>query len=380
MSIPKLVLDGRNEDELLEQAYQRVVAASGGVLNAKQPGSALMALLEGHTFLTAELLWYLNQLPEATAIEVMRLTGVERILSAKAFGVLKVTLVQPLGTPFILSVGTILGDYQTTSQLFIAPGQVEADVPVVALNAGSQGNAKAYQIRLGSVTNFVREVFNASDIVGGADIEPMDDYIDRIQRSLRRRDTLVSIEDYQQAAMELLGGENVVDVTAVPLLMGDKVSTSVGNVHCFAAYYDRSVPTAQALQGVTDNLKGRVFIGSSVFVSSAEYQDIQIDLVVKAEELSPELATAIFDVIDTYFNPAVYMMGETLAINEVEYRVRGVDKVKRVSTCYLNNDGLDIGMNTPYTYPTVGTLAVTLVDPLGNTNTYYRGTGTGDTD
>jgi hypothetical protein len=176
MSIPKLVLDGRNEDELLEQAYQRVFTASGGALNAKQPGSALMALLEGQTFLTAELLWYLNQLPEATAIEVMRLTGVERILSAKAFGVLKVTLVQPLGTPFILSVGTILGDYQTTAQLFIPPGQVEADVPVTALNAGSQGNAKAYQVRLGSVTNFVREVFNTSDIVGGADVEPMDDY------------------------------------------------------------------------------------------------------------------------------------------------------------------------------------------------------------
>jgi hypothetical protein len=51
-----------------------------------------------------------------------------------------------------------------------------------------------------------------------------------------------------------------------------------------------------------------------------------------------------------------------------------------VSTCYLNNDGLDVGMNTTYTYPTVGTLAVTLVDPLGSTNTYYRGTGTGDTD
>jgi hypothetical protein len=380
MSIPKLVLDARNDEQLLEGAYRRVVAASGGILNAKQPGSALMALLEGQTYLTAELLWYVNQLPEATAIEVMRLTGVERILSSKAFGLLRVTLAQPLGTPFILSLGTILGDYQTTAQSFIAPGQVEADVPVQALNAGSQGNAKAYQVRLGAVTTFVREVFNASDIVGGADIEPMEDYINRIQRSLRRRDTLVSLEDYQQAAMELLGGENVVDVTAVPLLMANKVSKDVGSVHCFAAFYDRSVPTAAALQQAADNLRGRVFIGSSVFLSSASYQDVDMDVVVKATELSADLATEIFKVIDDYLNPAVYVMGETLAVNELEYRVRGLARVTRVSTCYLNNDGLDVGMLTPDTYPTVGTLAVTLVDPLGNTNTYYRGTGTGDTD
>jgi hypothetical protein len=377
MSVPKIVLDPRNDAELLAQAYIRVTNASGGRITANQPGSALMALLEGQTYLTAELLWYLNKLPEALALEVLRLTGITRITGSKAYGSLLVTLTNVLGNAFILSSGTVLGQYVTTQDLVIVSGGVQGSVQVEAINAGSQGNAKAYSIRLGSITTYVQDVFNNAPIIGGSDLEPVEAYLDRVQRGLRLRSTLVSEEDYNIAAVELAGGQTIAVANTFPLISGDKVTKATGNVHTFLAYLDYSIPSVDTLYAIKSTMQARCYIGSSVWVSNATYFPVSLDIVVATSSLSDQIADDIYAALLKYVNPARYLIGSTLSINECEYITRGVVGVNRVTTLFINNSGLDAGMPAFYAYPLLDTVNITLVDTLGRNTTFYRGSGSG---
>lgn len=378
MTIPKLILDKQNDFELLQQAYTRVYNASNGVLNASQPGSALMSLLEGQVYLTAELLWYLNLLPEALALEVFRLTGVERSLGTKAVGSITVFLTMALSTPFILSEGTVIDRYILTDTLYIPSGATQGDVTIEALNIGSSGNKKAYDLSVGSLTTYMSGAYNLEPIQGGSDLEELEIYIARVQMSLRQRDTLVSLEDYQQAAQDYLGVNGV--ATTFPLKTANKTSEALGHAHTFLAYTDRSIPTTTQLYTIQQATQERVFIGASSWVSAAEYYPITIDLVISAESVNETIADNVYDALQAYLQPGTYTIGSTLEVNEVEYITRTVTGVKRVTTCFLNGDGLNLGMPNYYSYPNIDTVAITLVDSLGRTATYYRGTGDGDTD
>ena len=75
LNIPKLVLDPANEGDLIAMTYDRIKSASGGVINDFRSGTTIAALVEGQTFALAELLYYVNLLPEAIAIEVFRATS-----------------------------------------------------------------------------------------------------------------------------------------------------------------------------------------------------------------------------------------------------------------------------------------------------------------
>lgn len=380
MSVPKIILDDRDDATRLQQAYLRVFNASGGKINASQPGSTLMALLEGQTYLTGELLWYMNKLPEALALEVLRLTGVELINGTKAFGTLTVTLTNVLGTPFILSEGTVLGSYVTTQDMFIPAGAVEGTVQVESLSIGSRWNAKPYSIRLGAVTTYVQDIFNAGSIIGGSDVESIEAYLERVQTALRLRDTLVSEEDYNIAATTLGGGSGLLTASTFPLVKADKVTKGAGNAHIFLAYFDYSIPSVETLLAIQDTMQARCYIGSSVWVSAAEYHSVVVDVVCSTTSLSETIADSIFSSMQAYVNPRAYTIGSTLAINELEYVTRGVTGVKRVSSLFINSNGLDVGMPSYYTYPYLDEVNITLVDELGRSVTFYKGQGGGDVD
>lgn len=378
MTIPKLVLDKQNDAELLQQAYTRVYNASNGVLNANQSGSALLALLEGQVYLTAELLWYLNMLPEALALEVFRLTGVERKLGTKAVGNLTVFLSMVLTSPFILSKGTIIDQYVLTDTLYIPPGNTQSTVPIEALNIGSSGNKKAYALSVGTLTTYMQGAFNNEPIQGGNDLEDLDTYIERVQLSLRQRDTLVSLEDYQEAAISYMGLGGV--ATTFPLISANKQTKTLGHTHTFIAYADGTLPSLALCASVQEQMQERVFIGAASWVSRADFQPITIDIVAAVDSLSITLADDIYDALVDYLSPKSYKIGATVEINELEYIARSVDGVNRVTTCFIDNAGLSVGMPTFYTYPQIDTASITLVDRLGRSTTYYRGTGDGDTE
>lgn len=373
MTIPKIVLDKQNDFELLQQAYLRVSNASNGVLNASQPGSALMAFLEGQVYLTGELLWFVNLLPEALALEVFRLTGVERSPGTKAVGTLTVYLDTNLATPFILSKGTVVDQYILTDTLYIAPGFSSATVPVEARGIGSAYNRRTFGLSVGSLTTYMSGATNVEPISGGSDLESLEAYIERVQRSLRQRDTLVSLEDYQTACQEYIPGSVAI---TFPLISANKTSKILGNVHAFVAYPTQEIPANALLYTTQQAMQERVFIGSSCWVSAAEYYPVYLDIVASADSLSEELAQTIFTALQEYMQPGNFPLGGSLDINELEYVTR--QYVKRVSSCFINGEAFNVAMPTYYTYPQIDTVSITLVDNIGRNATFTLGTGIGD--
>ena len=67
--LPNVLLDPRNEAELVQAAARRVYESSNATINDFSSGSPIMALLEGQAFAQAELLQFANQFPESVLVE-----------------------------------------------------------------------------------------------------------------------------------------------------------------------------------------------------------------------------------------------------------------------------------------------------------------------
>ena len=79
-----LQLDSRNTEALVRALQTRIYLESGGELNDFTPASPLSAITEGQAFAQAELLYYLNNLPEAFSLQWLRQLGVQRKIGSRA--------------------------------------------------------------------------------------------------------------------------------------------------------------------------------------------------------------------------------------------------------------------------------------------------------
>ena len=79
-----LQLDSRNTEALVRAIQTRIYLESNGTLNDFTPASPLSAIAEGQAFAQAELLYYLNNLPEAFSLQWLRQLGIQRKLGSKA--------------------------------------------------------------------------------------------------------------------------------------------------------------------------------------------------------------------------------------------------------------------------------------------------------
>ena len=79
-----LQLDSRNTSALVRAIQTRINLESGGELNDFTPASPLAAISEGQAFAQSELLYYLNNLPEAFSLQWLRQLGIQRRIGARA--------------------------------------------------------------------------------------------------------------------------------------------------------------------------------------------------------------------------------------------------------------------------------------------------------
>ena len=110
-----LQLDSRNTEALVRAIQTRIYLESGGQLNDFTPSSPLSAISEGQAFAQAELLFYLNNLPEAFSLQWLRQLGIQRKIGSRALvdvtfykvpGYQRVLII-PKGTKLIANGGQI---------------------------------------------------------------------------------------------------------------------------------------------------------------------------------------------------------------------------------------------------------------------------------
>lgn len=385
--IPKLILDPENESDMLQQLYQRVIAASNGKLTDFSPGSVLAALAEGQVFAIAELLYFLNMLPEASALEVFRLSGSTRSLGTKARGTLVFLLNSPLSDDFVVPEGYIVpyspvgspvgnAGYQLLETLVIPKGAIDGSVDVEATIEGSFMNLEPFSIRLTSTGfAYVESIYNPERIGGGSDLEDLESFVRRAQVKLRDRDVLVSVTDYEAKAVELYGAGYA---KAIPLLGADKESEKIGHLHVFVSTDDLKPPTSDNLSFLQSEMQKLSFAGSRVWVSACDFQKIQLEVLVEVETIDPATGQAILDTLTEYLLPSDLGIGNTVRVKRLEYLVQTVPGVVNMVSVLIDGLAVDKPMPTPYTVPFIDLIALTQIDSTGLTSTQYLGKGQGD--
>lgn len=379
--IPKLILDPQNEETLVQIAFDRIREASDGTLTDFRPGSPLAAMVEGQVFCIAELLYYLNLLPEALALETFRLLGVTRNDGTKARGYIRVLLQAPLGNLFTLPSGYQIpfGDsfFITLDQLVIPAGSLEADVPVEAKDIGSLYNVPALGLVVSPGLNFVQTIYNPEPFSGGTDLEPLVSTITRAQSVLRSRQVLISTSDYESAATEILGGGRAI---CVPLLAADKLTEQPGQCHVFLCDSLGQVISQSVAQQVKAELSPRVFAASQVWVSSVALLPLTIEVTCLVSEVSEAIANDIAKAIESYTSPLTYPWGDKLKYTEVLYYTRTVPGVLEVDSVRIEGDARDFLLPNRYTCPVADTIIINLIQTNGVTAQYIKGQALADVD
>jgi Baseplate J-like protein len=381
--IPKVILDPQNEDQLVQLAYNRIREASNGTLNDFRAGSPLAALIEGQMFGVAELLFYLNILPEALALEVFRLSGVARDGGTKATGSLTFLLQAPLAADFLISSGYAVpykdSFYVLSESLYIPAGAIEATVNVISAKAGTEYNAAPYSVLVNQTgINYLQTIYNPGFITGGSEVESLESTVSRAQQVLRDRQVLVSATDYELAAQAELGDNS--RALCIPFLSSDKLTTKVGQVHLFLCDPGGNPAPLSTCESVKLALSSRIFAASQLWVSPVNLDPITVQINLGVTQVSEALADSITEAVYDYLSPLNYQWGLKLRTNEIAYVVRAVTGVNDVDSVFINDQPIDYLLPNKYTTVFIDTLEINLIQEDGVSQTYIRGLGEGDLD
>lgn len=383
IEIPKVVLDNESDEEMITQAQERCRAASGNTITDFRVGSPAAAIIEGVVYPVSELLWFLNMLPEALALEVLRLSGVSRSAGTIARGSVTFLLAAPVSSNFFVSQGYKIpfkdGYYSTTSPLLIPAGSTQGSVAVEASDVGSQYNLPAFGLlQTNQTLTYLQSVYNSEPLTGGTDLEPLEETISRAQLALRSRNVLVSVEDYEQKAQELLGFGS--KATCIPLLSANKQSEATGQVHVFLVGKENEIPSLATCQSIQRDLRQLSFVGSTVWVSPVSLVNVSADVTLRVDQISLELAEEVYEALKTHLEPSNFTLGSSVRLKELEYLVRTVIGVTEVVSVLINKEAVNVPMPNRHSTPFLDLVTVSLVDKVGYEQTYYLGTTDGDTD
>ena len=140
-----LQIDPRNTVSLTKEIQSIIYEASNRQLNDFSPASPLSAITEGQAFAQGELLYYMNNLPEAWTLQWLRLLGIQRILGSTSK--VEVTFFRTLGYP-----GSIV--IPSGTRVSTSTGLIFSTVSDIMINDGeSLGSGLAYSTGMGSRYN-----------------------------------------------------------------------------------------------------------------------------------------------------------------------------------------------------------------------------------
>jgi hypothetical protein len=369
------ILDPRNETELVNQALQRVFVASNGQLNDFSIHSPVRAIIEGQAFATAELLYYANLLPEALAIEFLRIAGILRNLGNRASVELLFTLSATLSNPFTVPAGYIIADntgryeFAVDSQTAIPAGQQTALIRATATAPGSSHNLAANTItRVLQPLAFLARVENPQPSTGGTEPETLTQTKTRGFESLRRR-SLVSQEDYEAECRSRLGAGSL--ALAVGNLAPDKINYALGFVHCFVLNPSNQPLSTAQLSNLQGQLQQRTHISIRCIVSNMVVEDITIRAIAKIDSLSnPEtVANRIFENLKGYLAPGATPPGQSVILKELEYHVK-LSGVVYVQSVAIGNSTTNYDLQYPWSVTRLDRCHIELVGDGNNIYSY----------
>lgn len=383
---------------------------SGGVINDRAPHAPTVVITDAFELTRIELEYLMNQVAEKGATRHLQTCGTQRSLGRKA----QVTLTFTLSTTpsqFILSAGYMVtgGGLEFFTDTDVAVSNVfQFSVTATAKEEGIKYNVPAYSLNnLSQTRAYLSSVANLEPASGGLDAETEDEARARGFQAIRRKKgILISADDFEQYAMEVLGTGSV--AKAIALLAPDKSSKKPGFVHLFGLNPDGSQLNDAQKQDLQSQLNAQfpVFlssvgvakgtpIASGLTVSSIELYPLEISVIATlVSGDNPETrAQAVNQALTDYLSPGGLPLGQTIVLYSLvsviqSAGVQDIQSVKALVATYSDStqttsvQTFDSNIPLPNEWTAgfcLGVL-VNLVDPKTNQSFEYMYGKGGDLD
>lgn len=301
-------------------------------------GSVIRTLLEAVS-LTIEELYFKMYDDFLWAIEnsIFKAFGFSRKEATKASGFLTIEFVQPLNTPFTISINTKFCTssplidtkyYICTENILVPLGVSSINIPIESIASGKVGNIAENVIDvLITANSLVKRVYNPVALTNGTEKESLIDCKNRFIKyiSTLSKGTAASIE-YGVSQIEGVKGVWVDD-------------TNIGFVKIYANNSDGELPNDLKIkvQQAADKYKA-AGIGAEVYATSKEYIDISMIIYLNAGYNKDMYKSLIIDSIKKYFT--TFQPGQSLYLIKFMQQVIAIDSLA-IITMKLNTPTTD---------------------------------------
>ncbi len=341
-----LQLDSRNTEALVRALQTRIFLESGGTLNDFTPASPLAAITEGQAFAQAELLYYLNNLPEAFSLQWLRQLGVQRKIGSRALvdvtfykvaGYQRVLII-PKGTKLIANGGQV---FTTLAEVRITEENFSFTVSCQSERWGESYNVPAGEINK-IEKNFAGLEFlrNEQPAVGGTDTESVSEMKSRAFEVLSRRN-LTTATDFENEVRTLVPESSIVKVLTYEerFALDDRLS---GNVVICAGDEDGGELSSSNIAYLINSMKPRITIGTNISFISPEIVpvDLTVEILYDPNTLdvgTDFLAFQILDKMRSYLSPVNLPLGSDLEHQEALKLLYDLDFVKSVNNLTIKS-------------------------------------------
>lgn len=335
-----LQLDSRNTDALVRAIQTRIFLESGGQLNDFTPSSPLAAISEGQAFAQAELLYYLNNLPEAFSLQWLRQLGVQRKLGSRALVDVTFYKVPGYSRVVIIPAGTKL--YSNNRQTYVTLSEVRISESASSVTVACQSEkwGSSYNVGAGEINkierNFIGLEFlrNENPAVGGTDLESVDQMKLRAFEVLSRRNLTTGL-DFENEVRTLVPEANLVKVLTYEE-RNQLTPAFSGNVVICVGDFNGNELSQSNLSYLINSMKSRITIGTNISFIAPEVVplDVVVELNYDPTELSGSIdfyANQVYSSLASYFDPAFLEMGSKIDYQSASRLLYEFDFVKSIN-------------------------------------------------
>lgn len=340
-----LQLDSRNVNEVVRAIQSRIHIESGGQLTDFTPASPLAAISEGQGFAQAELLYYLNSLPEAVTIQWLRSLGVQRRIGSRALVDVTFFRVPGYTRPVTIPAGTKV--YANSGQVFVLLDQVRMTESSATVTAQSERWGTIYNVPAGSIGRIERNflgldlVTNNAPAAGGTDLESVDDMKLRAFELFGRRN-LTSRADFEGEVAAIAPEATLVRVMSYE----DRFGTESRGVYVVAGGDDGSelsVPTQSLL---LTSLRDRVPLDVKVYLAAPIVLPVEVVVSIQWDPrvtttFTDTLANQVKTLLTDLIYPSAIGLGNNLSGSSVLREILALDFVLDIPVLDIKQMALD---------------------------------------
>lgn len=288
-----LQLDSRNVNDIVRAIQSRIHIESGGQLTDFTPASPLAAISEGQGFAQAELLYYLNAMPEAVTIQWLRALGVQRRIGSRAL--VQVTFFKVPGYTRPVTIPSGVRVFAGSGQAYVLRDQVTITGDSATVTAQSERWGSVYNVPAGSINRIERNFLgldtltNASPATGGTDLETIDGMKLRAFELFGRRN-LTSRLDFEREVQAVAPEATLVRVMSYEERFGEDSR----GVFVVAGSDDGSPLEATTQSLLLTSLRDRVPLDVKVYLASPTIIPVEVVLSVQWD---PRVTTTFTDTL-----------------------------------------------------------------------------------